>query len=585
MKRSNIYYVIILFLVVIRLEAQDFQITTSTYIGSSEISEEINGVDVAPDGSIVVVGILPESYNPDGLTSTNLLGGGTGVIIRYAMDGKSVLSVTRIKDSVFDVEVGEQGQIAVCGNFGVAVLNAEANDFLWKDTTIKTGTPEAHTTNFYQEFADAAVKPRYVRSLSRVSIGKDGTVATMQVPVKYWYVDPPECYVYVYNSEGDRLYDFLSNDEYPMDIAVDGNNQLVIFGGWNAEHAPHGGIEDHPIHVPFMRAYNYSGNLQWKNYGWSAEACYDQNHFADSRVQVMTIGEDGYLYMGGYIHGGDHLWKLGPKDITDRPDVTCNTGDVYSQAINMGAGMDHAYFARFDPVNGDILKGQALLSRETEDNSLVKPRQIQIKGIDADEDGIVYMSGYTQDYIYNRSNKSINGMTVGAMTSQTPYAEPFFMEMNQDWSARNVWTVFSKNNCEGAAWGMAYRNGIKALVGEVFTGEIITTNDAPQPAAAGVHDGFLVTWGNYNEPIGVNSSIQPTKNQFVIMPNPASDYIKFPDDFNKGQLSVLNNTGQLVIDKQISGSQRIDISSLSPGLYFVMLRLEGSIQSASFVKE
>jgi hypothetical protein len=58
----------------------------------------------------------------------------------------------------------------------------------------------------------------------------------------------------------------------------------------------------------------------------------------------------------------------------------------------MGRGIDQGYFAKFDPATGKILQGQVLLTRR-EPNGGGKPAQIQIRGIQANREGTVYLAG------------------------------------------------------------------------------------------------------------------------------------------------------------------------------------------------
>jgi hypothetical protein len=155
----------------------------------------------------------------------------------------------------------------------------------------------------------------------------------------------------------------------------------------------------------------------------------------------------------------------------------------------MGRGIDQAYFAKFDPETGRILQGQVLLCRR-EPSGGGKPTQIQITGIHADEEGNVYMAGYCEAFIRQRDLQVVAGTPVG------PYhrPEPFVLVVTPDFRRRLVWTVFARQSCEAAAWGLSVRDGRAAFVGEVYEGEAITLPDALQPAPAGPVDGYLVSW-------------------------------------------------------------------------------------------
>jgi hypothetical protein len=226
-------------------------------------------------------------------------------------------------------------------------------------------------------------------------------------------------------------------------------------------------MKNHPIHMPWMVAYTYQGEKKWSDYNFSAEASYAENTFADSRVQRLTIGRDGFLYLGGYIHGGDYVWRHDPHDVKQRVKVEA-AYDSYSSASNMGRGIDQAYFAKFDPETGKILQGQVLLTRVQADGG-GKPAQIQIKGLQADEQGNLHLTGYCEKYIKNRDQQTVNGIPVGEYHKP----EPFLL---------------------AAAWGIGVRQGRAALVAEVYEGTLITTGNALLKEPPGPRNGYLVFW-------------------------------------------------------------------------------------------
>jgi hypothetical protein len=170
--------------------------------------------------------------------------------------------------------------------------------------------------------------------------------------------------------------------------------------------------------------------------------------------------------------------------------VEADTGyDAYSTASNMGRGIDQAYFARFDPATGEILKAQVLLCRQKPDGG-GKPSQIQITGIHADTTGRTYLAGYCEAFIRQRDRQTVAGRPVGAYHKP----EVFLLGVSPDFKSRSVWTVFSAERCEAAAWGLTCRDERAALVGEVYEGSAITTTNAPLTNAMAHVDGYLVYW-------------------------------------------------------------------------------------------
>ena len=464
--------------------AADFRVRTATYIGGPAAGDAWNAVDIAPDGNIVLAGRLPDK-NPAGVKAAWLMAGGDGVVLRVAPSGTNVLSMARIGDYIDDMQVGEDGRIVIAGSFGVGVLSTNGTKLLWRDGGILRGTKAAAFRNQTPPFR----QDRYRKRVSRVAVGEDGTVASFQAEEKAWGNSPKKGRLYIWNKDGKRLGEVaMVKYKYPKDLVVSAKHKTVIVGGFNTYKADSPHMKGHPIHVPFIVAYTYDGTEKWETYNFPAADCYKQNLYADSRVQRLTIGRDGMLYMGGYIHGGDYVWKMNPHDHTKRVKVDVGY-DNHTVAGGMGGGIDHAYFAKFDPENGNILLSQPLICRRNA-NGGGKPSQSQIKGIHADEKGNVYISGYCEKYIKDRDNCKINGMPV----AEYYWPETFLMVVSPDFRKRHVWTVFSGEQSESASWGISVRGKTAALISEVYDGEMLVTRNAMQRVPVNAVDGYLVVW-------------------------------------------------------------------------------------------
>jgi len=362
---------------------------------------------------------------------------------------------------------------------------------------------------------------------------------------------------------------------YPNDICVDGKNKSVIIAGWNprTDDSPH--MLDHPIHMPYIKCMDYVGNMKWLDYDWRAKDAYDNAGYADSRINDIVLGRDGYLYTAGYIHGGDHMFIVGPKDIVVNNALAVGF-DSYSSPYSMGAGIDHAYICQYDPLNGNMIKGEGVIVRK-KTNGTDKPNQSQVKGLMADENGKLYLAGYCQPYIKNRALQTINGIAVGAKDT----CEAFVMVLNSDWKSREIWTVPNKNLLEGTFWGLGYRNGIVAAAGEVFAGEAITVN-AIQPSRMANYDGYLLTWGNYSVvnkvPTVISNSLKViiTNNMITIRSQ------------NMQQVLLYDSSGKVLtrLDGQSKNEVSFSVNKLAKGIYFAKVtNTDGVNTSSKFVKK
>lgn len=78
----------------------------------------------------------------------------------------------------------------------------------------------------------------------------------------------------------------------------------------------------------------------------------------------------------------------------------------------------------------------------------------------------------------------------------------------------------------------------------------------------------------------VTSVIEDTQIENLnIYPNPAQDFVSIdiPVNYQNLQLSIFNLTGQLIAQKQITGSQQIPISELGNGMYIFVVESKGGI--------
>ncbi|MBN1599154.1 MAG: T9SS type A sorting domain-containing protein [Bacteroidales bacterium] len=99
----------------------------------------------------------------------------------------------------------------------------------------------------------------------------------------------------------------------------------------------------------------------------------------------------------------------------------------------------------------------------------------------------------------------------------------------------------------------------------------------------------------YNEitfDVYLNQSLVSISNvrikEIDLYPNPAADYILFPDLFESDlNISVFNVTGEVVLNAELQNSaNRLDVSSLTSGLYFIKITDEsGAVYSQRFIKE
>ncbi|MEM1178198.1 MAG: hypothetical protein AAGM22_07635 [Acidobacteriota bacterium] len=378
----------------------DLSVAAATYVGGDG-NDAAGGVDVAPDGTLLFAGRLPD-HTPGGAPSVDILGGGDGAVVRYAADGRTALRVARLGDGAVDLESTDDGRVAVgAEGLGLVLLDASLTGADWHD-------PLPDVVRVAAGGEGAALRVAALTSAKRVRVfDTDG------MPV------------------GERTF----TDSVVADVTVAPDGATVVVTGYNNRNTG-GGT---PVQIPFLRAYEPTLTaLQWRAYDWSADQLVDdqQSSLADSRGLRVAFGEDGRLYFAGRTDGGNHTFRYDPL-IADRrlPPDELISFDEYNNTAGISGSAAITVFGRFDPGTGDVLKIQLLLARLMSGNG----NSVVPASIIADREGRVFVGGQAFATIQNRSDQRLEGQSVG------PYqgGEAYLLVVDPDFLEREVWTVFT----------------------------------------------------------------------------------------------------------------------------------------------
>lgn len=427
----------------------NLNVTSATYLGGSG-ADRINAVDIGLDGTIIVAGTLTIGFLPPGAAPVTLLGGGTGALLRLNSDGRQVLSVTRIGGVINDLEVGPLGEIAVCGDFGVAVLLPDASDLRWN---------QAGTVN-------------------RCAIGRDGSVATLAGNTAT-----------VYDTAGTQRGRWTIGGSERNDIAIDGLSQQVFVTGYTQDD----GAPCTQYKSAFLRAYSYDGTATWRNYGWSKTQVGGLSLCADTNGRRVAMGRDGKLYFVGWTDGGNNIYTRQPNDISTALGSKLIGTDRFNQTFNMKGAKSLAWYGRFNPATGEIDRGQFVLTRLNDNTG----NSIAIYGITADTQGTIYLTGEQYFAQERRDERQIAGTTVGSYEG----GEAFLLVVSPDFRQRLIWTPFTAPGTSAGGspgFGVAVRGDIRAVGISLSqnsgnTRRLITSN-ALQSTVGGGSDGYLAVW-------------------------------------------------------------------------------------------
>ena len=366
--------------------ADNNRFTTSSFFGGVG-DDDIRGIVYQKNGTIVMAANVG-NVSPLNITTKFLNGATTdssGVIIRLASDGKSILSMTRLCTQVADLSKDANDNLYVAGmKSGVFKLNAMADTLRWR----KAFTKSVHRI-------DAGTSGKNVAMVAIETDINDGTLT--------------QTVNYLHDENGNLLYQFSGVSQYGADVAIDEASQTVIrvgFKNFNT-YDKKGGTQILPVFVPVVRGNAYDGTDKYIGYDWSSDSMSTRwinrsnNNMADARLNRCVIGNDGKLYLMGQVYGGNHCFRYDPFDIM-KPAIVVG-GDHFFTLSNTGTE-SHAFFGRYDPATGVEDRGQTFTARlpSTKGNSVF----IDQGGIDADSSGRVYVTGIaawglplTTDYI------------------------------------------------------------------------------------------------------------------------------------------------------------------------------------------
>ena len=441
-------------------KTNNLDISGATYLGGNR-NDSANAVDVSKNGITVFGGAL--SQYSSSAKKINVLGGGEGSVVRYNNKANEVLSVTHLPGEVDDLEVNSKGEIAVAGDFGVAVLSADGSRVIWSDNSA---------------------------SASQVSISDSGRVVAVQGRGK----------IKLYNSQGKVQEEFSTgkNNRRFNDVAItDKNGGTLIATGYEQKLSN--------LQVAFTQAWDYSGKQKWKSYDESAAKIQQANLMADTRGESIAIGDDGELYAAYSINGGTgfSIFSRDPLNFAQSSGPDTVQTDSYTRATNVGS-VKMTYYGRYDLATGDLKKGQSLLTRLSSGRgNSVKPTDIT-----ADQQGNVYLVGQANATLANRDNQTIEGQRVSGYSG----SEGFLAVMSPDLKNRYVWTPFVDGNANAIGVG----GGVAALALTADSGANLTTVDAVQKNSGGGDDAYLLLIGGESG----NSSPTPTPTPTPTPPTP-----------------------------------------------------------------
>lgn len=409
----------------------------ASYLGGAG-ADAVSATAFDAAGRLLLAGRFAEG--PIAGVSAASLPGGEGAVIRLTAGGSAVSSAARVGGNVRDMEASASGGVLACGDFGLAVLQADLAAVSWR------AAPGA---------------------AERCAIGASGAVAAL-VGKR----------VFTYAADGTAGASWEVAGSAVADLAIDDVRGMVFATGYTQKSTN--------LKVAFLRAYGLDGALRWSAYDFANDAVLGAGLSADSEGRRVAMGADEKLYFAGFTDGGNSIYGRYPLDMGRRlSGAELVKFDGFNDPYNISGAKALAWYGRFDPASGALLRGQWLLTRLSDG----KGNSIGISAIAADADGTLAIAGDAAFALPNRAGMSFAGVALGAYE----LGEPYLLVVSPDMSARRLWTALAAPGTSAGgspATGVAIRNGLVAMGATLNPRAtapargLVTAGAAPQPANA-----------------------------------------------------------------------------------------------------
>ena len=445
---------------------KNLHLNTGTYLGGAG-ANEIAETTFTPAGNLLVAGSFNSNLDAPTTTLLNANPDARGKVYELKADGSAVTQSIVLGSAIYDLDVNTTGEIAVYGDFGIAVLNA--------DYSLKWSATER-----------AASRPR-------LAIADDGKVVAVVASASNG-----AGLVKLYSESGSILHTNAANDNNGVTIndveisSATAHNQYYVAGYTQASSV---------LQVAFLRAYELTteGKEKWKTWGFGAGEVNTNENGADTRVYHVKATND-QLYVAGESAGGGPggftIFAYNGKDLSTS--VALQGNDYFSDGTNSCGSCHITFLGRLDPANGVVEKGKFLHARlnRGKTNTL----RNRDGDLEVDEQGNVLLVGVSAFQFQDRDVFNVNGNLVD------PYAggDQYVLMTTPDFNTRLMWGVFSKNKADGTINRIGVGQGRVAYLAQSDKGELMTTDNAlrttpyntvTSDGSLSNTDAYLAVWG------------------------------------------------------------------------------------------
>lgn len=410
----------------------------------------------APDESVLSQGGR-YSTNVD-LTASVALPGESGVDVVMTRFGAIAAVNTQTGSSLYWINP-ETGETRLTKDFSSSISDIASDG----DETIAIAASNSLVK--LDAASGDAISEISLRGAKRVALASNGDLAAV--------VDKT---VHLYDSNNRKVFSKLRDYTEVTDVEIiscDNNQSVYVTSFQNAYFTD---IENkrNPVQIARFEALDFSGDVQWFLFSDRPETI--KQNVADTRLYRVTLGKDGYLYIGGESAGTATIFRWNGQPMTEqeqygRVDPFVTRTDNYTRLHNSGSA-HIAYYARVHPTKGELVTSQLTFPRLAD----TKSNTMRIGDIAASENGTLYFGGVASSIIPNRETLTINGAPVGEYVKR----DRAWLSVSPNFRDRNFWTVLSAEAGQGIVQGVDAGYGYSAALSNAESGTVPVTTGAAE---------------------------------------------------------------------------------------------------------
>ena len=274
--------------------------------------------------------------------------------------------------------------------------------------------------------------------------------------------------VHLYGADNTLLFskflDYTEVTDLEIHSCDDSNNLVYVTSFRNTSFIDIEGNRN-PIQIARLEALDFTGQRQWSLFGDATDTI--KQNVADTRLYRVTLGQDGYLYIGGESAGTATIFRwrgqpMTPEEQFGSTNPFLTQIDANSRLYNSGSA-HIAYYARVHPTTGELLNAQLSFPRLRS----TKSNTMKMGDIATSSSGTLYFGGAAFGTLPNRENLTFNGQPTGGYSGR----DPAWMSIAPNFQARNFWTsVSGQDGTRGIVQGVDVGYGYSAALSNLDAG-------------------------------------------------------------------------------------------------------------------